>query len=79
MGLLPPVILGALLIVAFALSAQQRLALNSRTGPMPARQIWSWAPPTPTGTSGSPSRFEIGNVHCLKRREMSHEIENDFG
>ena len=39
MGLLPSVILGALLIVAFALSAQQRLALNPRTGPMPARQL----------------------------------------
>lgn len=39
MGLLPPVILGALLIVAFALSAQQRLALNTHTGPMPARQV----------------------------------------
>ncbi len=39
MGLLPPVILGALLIVAFALSSQQRLAIASHTGPMPARQI----------------------------------------
>jgi hypothetical protein len=39
MGLLPQIILGALLIVAFALSAQQRLALNPRTGPMRARQI----------------------------------------
>jgi hypothetical protein len=39
MGLLPQVILGALLIVAFALSAQQRLHLNSGTGPMPARQL----------------------------------------
>jgi|SRR5579859_2650123 len=39
MGLLPQVILGALLIVAFALSAQQRLAIASHTGPMPARQI----------------------------------------
>jgi hypothetical protein len=39
MGLLPPVILGALLIVAFALTSQQRLAIASHTGPMPARQI----------------------------------------
>jgi len=39
MGLLPPVLLGALLIVAFALSAQQRLAIASHTGPVPARQI----------------------------------------
>jgi len=39
MGLLPPVILGALLIVAFALSAQQRLAIASHDAPMPARQI----------------------------------------
>lgn len=39
MGLLPPVILGALLIVAFALSSQQRLAIASHAGPMPARQI----------------------------------------
>jgi hypothetical protein len=39
MGLLPQVILGALLIVAFALSAHQRLAIASHTGPMPARQI----------------------------------------
>jgi hypothetical protein len=39
MGLLPPVILGALLIVAFALSAQQRLGLASHAAPMPARQI----------------------------------------
>lgn len=39
MGLLAPVILGALLIVAFALSAQQRLAIASHNAPMPARQI----------------------------------------
>src|SRR5579859_8012727 len=39
MGLLTPVILGALLIVAFALSSQQRLGLASHAGPMPARQI----------------------------------------
>jgi len=39
MGLLPPVILGALLIVAFALSSQQRLAIASHAGPLPARQI----------------------------------------
>ena len=39
MGLLPPVILGALLIVAFALSSQQRLTIASHTGPVPARQI----------------------------------------
>lgn len=39
MGLLAPVILGALLIVAFALSAHQRLAIASHTGPMPARQL----------------------------------------
>jgi len=39
MGLLAPVIIGALLIVAFTLSAQQRLDLNNRTGPMPARQV----------------------------------------
>ena len=38
MGLLPPVILGALLIVAFAFSSQQRLALASHDGPLPARQ-----------------------------------------
>jgi hypothetical protein len=39
MGLLPPVILGALLIVAFALSSQQRLALAGHNAPLPARQI----------------------------------------
>ena len=39
MGLLPPVILGALLIVAFALTSLQRLAIASHSGPMPARQI----------------------------------------
>lgn len=39
MGLLPPIILGALLIVAFAFSAQQRLAIASHAGPIPARQI----------------------------------------
>lgn len=39
MGLLPPILLGALLIVAFALSAQQRLALQSHAPPMPARQL----------------------------------------
>jgi hypothetical protein len=39
MGLLPSIIIGALLIVAFTLSAQQRLDLNSRAGAMPARQI----------------------------------------
>ena len=31
MGLLPPIILGALLIVAFALSAQQRLAIAQQS------------------------------------------------
>src|SRR5579871_2296355 len=39
MGLLPSVILGALLIVAFALTAQQRLSIANPTGPLPARQI----------------------------------------
>jgi len=39
MGLLPPVLIGAFLIVAFALSAQQRLTIASHNGPMPARQI----------------------------------------
>lgn len=39
MGLLAPIILGALLIVAFALTSQQKLAIASHTGPMPARQI----------------------------------------
>lgn len=39
MGLLPPVILAALLVVAFAFSSQQRLAIASHAGPTPARQI----------------------------------------
>ena len=39
MGLLAPVILGALLIVAFALTSLQRLAIASHAGPLPARQI----------------------------------------
>ena len=39
MGLLAPIILGALLIIAFALTSQQKLAIASLGGPMPARQI----------------------------------------
>ena len=39
MGLLPSLILGALIVTAFAFTAQQRLVLASPAGPMPARQI----------------------------------------
>lgn len=39
MGLLPPVLIGALLVVAFAFSSQQRLAIASHAPPMPARQL----------------------------------------
>jgi hypothetical protein len=39
MGLFPQLLLGALIVVAFAATAQQRLAIASHTGPDPARQI----------------------------------------
>ncbi len=39
MGLFPQIMLGALILAAFAFTAQQKLSLGSHNGPMPARQI----------------------------------------
>jgi hypothetical protein len=39
MGLLPQLLLGALIVAAFAATLQQRLAIASHNGPLPARQI----------------------------------------
>jgi hypothetical protein len=39
MGLLPQLMLCALIVAAFAVTAQQRLAIASHSGPAPARQI----------------------------------------
>jgi len=92
MGLFPQMMLAALIVAAFALTSQQRLAIASHGGPDPARQIayllrsyhsaavaFKLANPATTQTIVAGEAGMTGFISCADAKTVVTTIDQSYG